>query len=97
MGRLKVVVTVGLALALALVLAGWRNSGDRAAEGKAAAKQKQLERAYSQGIAARASMDKVGQKATQAECEAQFSPARLLISATTAWSSWAASTSWPGA
>ena len=72
MGRLKVIVTVVLALALALVLAGWRNLGDRAAEDKVAAKQQKLERAYSQGIAARASMHKVGQKATQAECEARF-------------------------
>ncbi len=78
MRRLQVVATVALAVALALVLAGWRNVGDRAAEASVAAKHKKLEQAYREGAAARASMGKVGQQATQAECEARFFATQAL-------------------
>jgi hypothetical protein len=72
MRRLQVVATVVVALALALLLAGWRIAGDGAAGDRVAAKQRKLDRAYEEGIDARASMDKLGQRATHAECEARF-------------------------
>jgi type II secretory pathway pseudopilin PulG len=78
MRRLQVVATVVLAVALALVLAGWRNVGDRADKASIAAEQKKLEQAYREGAAARASMGKIGQQATQAECEARFFATRAL-------------------
>ena len=70
--RCKVVATVALALAVALMSASCSDSNDSADPSKVAARQKKLEQAHQDGVKAHESMDKFGFDATQSECKAHY-------------------------
>jgi hypothetical protein len=72
MPRFKVVATVVLALALALMAAGCSDSTDSPEPSKAAGRQLKLEQAHNDGINAHKSMNKFGFEATQGECKAHY-------------------------
>ena len=73
MPRFKVVATVVLALALALMLASCSDtSTDSVDEGKVAARQKKLEQAHGLGVKAHTSMAKYDFEATESECKAHY-------------------------
>lgn len=72
MPRCKVVATVALALALALVAAGCGDSTDSADPSRVAGRQQKLEQAYRDGELARDSMSKFGFTATESECKAHY-------------------------
>ena len=69
MPRLKVVATVVLALALALIAAGCADSPDPS---EVAARQQKLEQAHRDGVEAHESMAKFGLEATEGECKAHY-------------------------
>jgi hypothetical protein len=69
MPRSRVVATVALALALALVVAGCDSSPDPA---KVSDRQRKLEQVYVDGQKARESMLQFGFTATESECKAHY-------------------------
>jgi hypothetical protein len=72
MPRFKVVATVVLALALALMVASCSDSTDSANPSKAATRQHKLEQAHIDGVNAHKSMDTYDFEATESECKAQY-------------------------
>ena len=72
MPRFKVVATVVLGLALALMVASCSDSTDSADPSKAAGRQAKLEQAHKDGINAHRAMHELGFDATQGECKAHY-------------------------
>jgi hypothetical protein len=72
MPRFKVVATVVLALALALMLASCSESTDSVNSDKVAGKQHKLEQAHGFGVNAHKSMGKYDFEATESECKAHY-------------------------
>jgi hypothetical protein len=72
MPRFKVVATVALVLALALMLASCSESTDSIDPKTVAARQEKLKQAHDFGIKAHESMAPLGLEATESECKAHY-------------------------